>query len=206
MLPSVASPRPTSARSGRHEKATTYLRAGWRDHGGRYRPASRRFTGPRSCREHGRIQSSTVRRSVGTRGWCLFTRVTVGSRQGPLRLAILLDGRHGRVSCPLPGRELVDVRGQRVLVGPPRGAFRWVERAGRARTGEPFRYLELPPDMIDTGTTAGAARSFPRRPRAGSASQRQVGDGLPSRSFSFSNSLSRFTWSVFSPPNSFRHR
>ena len=72
MLPSVASPRPTSARSGRHEKATTHLRSGWRDHGGRYRPASRRFTGPRSCREHGQIQSSTVRRSVGTRGWCFF--------------------------------------------------------------------------------------------------------------------------------------
>jgi hypothetical protein len=27
-----------------------------------------------------------------------------------------------------------------------------------------------------------------------------------SRSFSFSSSFSRFTWSVFKPPNSFRHR
>ena len=43
-------------------------------------------------------------------------------------------------------------------------------------------------------------RSFPRRPRAGSASEASISEtALRSRSFSFSSSFSRFTWSELQP-------
>ena len=61
--------------------------------------------------------------------------------------------------APVLGRERDDVRGQRVFIGPPArhlplGRTMLAEHA----TGDPFRHLELLPDVVDAGTTAGGAQ------------------------------------------------
>ena len=68
----------------------------------------------------------------------------------PIAIAAILGGERG------------DVGGERVFVGPPARRL----PLGRAMlsehmTGETFRHLELPPDVVDTTTTAGGAQKFP---------------------------------------------
>lgn len=63
---------------------------------------------------------------------------------------------------------------------------------------------ELRPDVVDAAA-AGSVVSRGGFPRD-QILQRQVGDRPWSRSFSFSRSLRRLTWSFFRPPNSLRQR
>src|SRR4029079_16428146 len=73
--------------------------------------------------------------------------------------------------------------------------------------GKAFRDGELHHDMVDAAATAGGAQKFPE-PASFRISFSSVSSdtALRSRSFSFSSSLRRFTWSPFRPPNSLRHR
>src|SRR5690606_23569067 len=69
-------------------------------------------------------------------------------------------------------------------------------------------------NMVDAGTATRGAQKFcircPSGPEAASFrisfSSVRSETALRSRSFSFSSSFSRFTWSPFRPPNSLRHR
>ena len=66
--------------------------------------------------------------------------------------------------------------------------------------GKPFRDIELLPDMIDASTAAGGAQKFPEAAsRRISFSSVRSDTAFRSRSFSFSSSLSRLTWSAFNP-------
>ena len=120
--------------------------------------------------------------------------------------------QHGRdpaiAVAPILGRERDDVRGQQFFISPtvrhlPLGRAMLAEHTA----GEPFRDAELLPDVIDAPTAAGGAQKFPEAAsRRISFSSVRSDTAFRSRSFSFSSSFRRFTWSVFSPPNSLRHR
>src|SRR5690606_36778584 len=108
----------------------------------------------------------------------------------------------------IAGSEPDDVRGQRLFIGPALALF----ALGRTMltehaAGKPLRYGELRHDTIDATATACGAQKFPEAAslRISFSSVRSE-TALRSRSFSFSSSFSRFTWSPVRPPNSLRHR
>ena len=69
--------------------------------------------------------------------------------------------------------------------------------------GKALRNGELRHDMVDAAATAGRAQKFPEAASFRiSFSSVSSDTALRSRSFSFSSSLRRFTWSPFRPPYS----
>ena len=84
---------------------------------------------------------------------------------------------------------------QRLLVGTPaRNLLLGRSILAENAAGKPLRDLDLLPDMIDTRTSAGWAQKFPEAAsRRISFSSVRSDTDLRSRSFSFSNSFSRFT-------------
>ena len=116
-------------------------------------------------------------------------------------------------AAPILRGEHDDVGRQDVFIGPSARHFPLCRAMlPEHATGEPFRDPELLPDMLDASTAAGGAQKFPdafgpwASPRRMSFSSVRSETAFRSRSFSFSSSFSRFTWSVFSPPNCLRHR
>src|SRR5690606_18421426 len=110
----------------------------------------------------------------------------------------------------IAGSEPDDVGGQRLFIGPALRLF----ALGRTMlaenlAGKPLRDGELRHDTIDATATASGAQKFcircPSGPEAASFrisfSSVRSETALRSRSFSFSSSFSRFTWSPFRPPN-----
>src|SRR5690606_33608913 len=115
----------------------------------------------------------------------------------------------------IAGSDPDDDGGQRLFIGPALRLF----ALGRTMlaenlAGKPLRDGELRHDTIDATATTGGAQKFcircPSGPEAASFrisfSSVRSDTALRSRSFSFSSSFSRFTWSPFRPPNSLRHR
>ena len=125
----------------------------------------------------------------------------------PARLAQQRRDPPVAIAAELRG-ERDDVRRQGFFIGPTLRRL----SLGRTmlpehKTGEPFRDPELLPDMLDASTAAGGAQKFPdAASRKISFSSVRSETAFRSRSFSFSSSFSRFTWSAFNPPNSLRHR
>jgi hypothetical protein len=61
--------------------------------------------------------------------------------------------------------------------------------------------------MLDASTVAGGAQKFPEAASLKiNFSSVKSETAFRSRSFSFFSYFSRFTWSVFNPPNSLHHR
>ena len=124
------------------------------------------------------------------------TGVTQQGRDPPVAIATILRG------------ERDDVRGERLLVGTTvRNLPLCRSMLTEHPAGEPFGDPELLPDMIDTTTAPGGAQKFPEAASLRiSFSSVRSDTAFRSRSFSFSSSFRRFTWFVFRPPYSFRHR
>lgn len=101
-----------------------------------------------------------------------------------------------------------DVRSQRLFIGthaPTLPLCRSVLAKNAA--GKPLRDTKLLHDVIDKSTTAGGAQKFPEAASLRiSFSCVRYDTPYRSRSFSFSRSFKRFTWFVFRPPYSLRHR
>jgi hypothetical protein len=80
-------------------------------------------------------------------------------------------------------------------------------RHGSRTDGGQWLAVELRHDVLDAATTAGGAQKFPEAAsRKISFSSVRSETAFRSRSFSFSSSFRRFTWSDFCPPNSLRYR
>ena len=79
----------------------------------------------------------------------------------------------------------------------------FAERRAWNPARQTLRHAELRHDVLDATPMAGGAQKFPWAASLRiSFSSVSSDTGFLSRSFSFSSSLSRFTWSDFKPPNS----
>lgn len=108
--------------------------------------------------------------------------------------------------APILGGEFDDVSRQRGLVGSTRRLLSLRRTMLRQNPAcQSLRNMELQHDMLDTATPPGGAQKFPEAAslRMSFSSVRSE-TALRNRSFSFSRSFKRFTWSLFRPPNSLR--